>query len=129
MFGVLVFVLGTLVVSGAWSVIDAKFAADSAAAAGTRTFVEAPGGTDPTAAARQAAEDAWRGFGRSGVPDVSVSTDALDRCAPVTVIVRAKVTLIPVFGRGGQMEVSASRTEVVDPYRSGLGKATGACTP
>lgn len=131
-FGVLVLVFGTLVVTSAWGVIDAKFAADAAAAAGARTYVETAAGQDPVANARQAALDAWRGYGRGGTPDVTVSSSALDRCAPVTVTVKSTVTLveIPVLGGGGgRLDVSASHVEIVDPYRSGLGKAHGGCAP
>jgi hypothetical protein len=128
-FGVLVFVLGTLAVAGAWGVIDAKFAADAAAEAAARTFVEAPAGQDPRVVAGQAASRTWSGYGRTGTPLVTFSANALDRCAPVTVTVRSTVDLVhlPLLGGGGHIGVSASHTEVVDPYRSGLGRSHGDC--
>ncbi len=128
-FGVLVFVLGTLGVASAWGVIDAKFAADAAAEAAARTYVEAPAGQDPQVAAGQVAVETWKGYGRPGTARVTFSANALDRCAPVTVTVRSTVNLVrlPVLGGGGHVEVAASHTEVVDPYRSGLKRRRGAC--
>lgn len=130
-FGVLVFVLGTLAVASAWGVIDAKFAADAAAEAAARTYVEAPAGQDPRVPAAEAAGRTWTGYGRSGTPRVTFSANALDRCAPVTVTVRSTINLVrlPLLGGGGHIDVSASHTEVVDPYRSGLGRRHGACPP
>ena len=49
-FGLLIFVVGSLLIANAWAVVDAKFATDAAARQAVRTFVEAD---DPqTAAAR-----------------------------------------------------------------------------
>ncbi len=43
-FGVLIFVVGALLVTNAWGVVDAEIAADAAAREAVRTYVEAPDG-------------------------------------------------------------------------------------
>ena len=63
-FGVLVFVVGTLIVANAWGVIDAKLAASAAARKRRAAYVEAPAATDAEALARKAADDAMAGHGR-----------------------------------------------------------------
>src|SRR5262249_31189481 len=50
-FGILIFVVGTLLVLNVWSVIDAKLATDAAATQAARTFVEADVGNGTTQAA------------------------------------------------------------------------------
>ena len=50
-FGLLVFVVGSLLIANAWAVVDAKFATDAAARQAVRTFVE---GTDEAAARHDA---------------------------------------------------------------------------
>ena len=123
-FGVLVFMIGLLVVVNAWSVIDTKLAASSAAREGTRAFVES---TDPLAAAgsaRAAAAEVMRGRGRETESmTIDFGSSRLRRCAPVTVTVRypVRIIAIPVLGRAaGTITVAGKHSEVVDPYRSGL---------
>ena len=122
-FGVLVFVFGTLLVANTWSVIDAKMAAAAAAREGARAFVEAASPSEGGQQADAAARRAILGYGRD--PDrLTVTTEGLfQRCASVTVTVAYPVPLaaIPVFARSaGTITVTASHAEVVDPYRSGL---------
>ncbi len=50
-FGLLIFVVGTLLIANAWAVVDAKFATDAAARQAVRTFVEAD---DPASARSEA---------------------------------------------------------------------------
>lgn len=124
-FGVLVFVLGTLLVANAWGVIDAKLAASSAAREAARTYAEAGSGDDAWPAARAAARDAIEGHGRDWT---RTSVDPpqgvrFERCERFSVEVRYDVPLvaIPLLGQHGTgIEVSARHSEVVDPYRSGL---------
>ena len=47
LFGVVVFVFGTLILFNAWAVIDAKMAVSSAARETARTLVEGPGDVAP----------------------------------------------------------------------------------
>ena len=42
LFGLLLFVVGTLLVATAWGAVDTKFAVDAAARQAVRTYVEAP---------------------------------------------------------------------------------------
>lgn len=119
-FGVLLFVFGSLAVVNAWQVVDAKFAMASAAREGARAFVESSGSVDE---AESAAVEAVVGHGR--VPRrLSLSVDgAAARCARVVVEARYRVpfVVVPVVGSfGNGLVVSARHSEVVDPYRSGL---------
>lgn len=121
-FGLLVFVVATLVVANAWAVVDAKLAVTAAAREAARTWVEGAG--DGTAA-RAAAAEALRGHGRD--PDrldleLSAPT-GFGRCATVVVRARYVVPAVPVPWTGGfgdGIEVAARHSERVDPFRDGL---------
>jgi hypothetical protein len=123
LFGVLVFVLGTLLVVNAWGVVDAKLAASSAAREAARSYVEAPSAKAADADARQAAEEAITGHGRDGSRlELQLLDGRFARCARVTFEARYHVPLVavPLLGQHGRgMVVSARHSEVVDPYRSG----------
>ena len=67
-FGLLTFVVGTLLVANAWAVVDAKMAVSAAAREATRAYVETPPGADPLARAQAAAREALRGAGRDPDP-------------------------------------------------------------
>lgn len=129
-FGVLVFVFGTLLVANAWGVIDAKLAATSAAREAARTYVESGSESDADAAADAAAREAIEAHGR--LPEraeVAVDVAGFARCARATAVVRYEVPLIaiPLLGQAGNgITVTARHSEVVDPYRSGL-PGTAAC--
>ncbi|HUP87203.1 MAG TPA: hypothetical protein VM143_16230 [Acidimicrobiales bacterium] len=131
-FGVLVFVLGTLVVANAWGVVDAKMAAGAAAREATRAFVESDASSIGEAFAE--AEDAARvtvaGAGRDP-SKLSVIPERISRrrCAAVTVRTEYPVPLLslPVIGAHGHGFTAVGRhTEIVDPYRGGLDDR-GAC--
>jgi hypothetical protein len=124
-FGVLIFVVGTLLVLNAWAVIDAKFATSAAAREAVRAAVETPVGADPDARARLAAADAIRGHGLDpdGATLVAHWTPELRRCAEVVYEVRTRVPALILPGierRRTGFEVTAVHRELVDPYRSGL---------
>lgn len=137
-FGVLVFVFGTLLVANAWGVIDAKLAATSAAREAARTYVEAPADGDPETAARRAATEAITAHGRRAErTDVALTVSRTEansegrpaRCARAVAEVRYVVPLIaiPLLGQAGDgITVTARHSEVVDPYRSGL-PGTASC--
>jgi len=122
-FGVLVFVFGTLIVVNAWAVVDAKLAAGSAAREATRSYVEARSASQAAVAAQRAAEEAIRGHGRQ-VERMSLRavSGGFARCSRVTLEASYRVPLlaVPVLGRGGGLTVAARHSELVDPYRSGL---------
>lgn len=125
-FGVLVFVLGTLVVANAWGVVDAKMAAGSAAREATRAFVESDASSpaEALADADAVARRTIAGYGRD--PDklvVVAEATSLRRCARVTLRTEYPVPLVslPLFGAHGRGFTATGRhSEIVDPYRSGL---------
>ncbi|HEX2038153.1 MAG TPA: hypothetical protein VHF47_00310 [Acidimicrobiales bacterium] len=124
LFGVLLFVFGTLLLVNAWAVVDAKLAASAAAREATRSFVEA-GSTDRARAEAEAAgRRAFAGYGRTlDRADVRLLEGALARCARVTfeAAYRLPALRVPVLGGlGSGFRVAARHSEVVDPHRSGL---------
>ena len=129
-FGLLLFVVGTLLVGNAWSVVDTKLALDAASREATRTYVEAPDVQSAASQARQAATATLAGYGR----DPALGTVAIDgapfgRCVRVTIVVsyRAPLVQLPLIGVAGRAEtVTAQHSELVDPYRTGL-PGTSAC--
>ncbi len=124
-FGVLLFVVGTLVIANAWGVIDAKLAASAAAREATRTFVESRAASTEEAldGAEAAARRAIDGHGRDPARMSFVPEDVvLERCARVTIRVDYPVPLValPFLHAGRGFTAVGRHSEVVDPYRSGL---------
>ena len=68
-FGLLTFVVGTLLVANAWGVVDAKLAVTSAAREAVRAYVEAPTPATRPRRADDAAAEAIAGHGRN--PDAT----------------------------------------------------------
>jgi hypothetical protein len=125
-FGVLIFVIGTLLVVNAWAVVDAKFATSAAAREAVRAAVETAPDGDPDARARAAAAAALAGHGLDPGRATVVAPWAgrLERCADVVYEVRLHVPALLLPGierRRAGFDVSASHREVIDPFRSGLG--------
>lgn len=124
-FGVLVFVVGTLLVVNAWGVVDAKIASSSAAREATRVLVESGGDVSLQAVAERTADATLVGHGKDPARVRSVIVDGvLGRCERIAVTVTYEtptvtLPLIGAFGSGG-VDVSGSHSEVVDPLRSGL---------
>lgn len=128
-FGVLVFVLGTLLVANLWAVVDGRSAADGAARSAARAVIASAPGGDPGGVARTAAADALTAHGvpADRVPEVTVAGD-LVRCGvvEVTVVHRVPLAVLPQLGaRRASVPVTATHAAVVDPYASGLPAATG----
>lgn len=124
LFGMLLFVVGTLLVAYAWAVVDTKSATAEAARQAARTFVEA---ADPAAAASNAtaaADEALAGFGRNpGRARIAVVSGDFARCSRVTISVSYPAPLLelPFVGRvGSGLVVRSDHSELVDPFRSGL---------
>jgi hypothetical protein len=125
-FGLLVFVAGTLLLTNAWAVYDAKVAASAAAREAVRAYVEAGSSADAPQLARDAGLEAIAGHGRDperAEIEWAVGPD-FRRCALNTIVVRYRVPTLTVpfvgaFG-GGMVETSGRHSEIVDPYRSGL---------
>jgi hypothetical protein len=133
-FGLLIFVLGSLLIANAWAVVDAKFATDAAARQAARTFVE---GTDTEAAlvaAEEAGRDAVAGHGRD--PDraiiQAVGSPELVRCERATFTAEYEVPALslPLIGGYGRapFRVRSTHSELVDPFRSGLPGQAEDCT-
>ena len=122
LFGVVVFVFGTLLLVNAWAVIDAKMAVSSAARETARTLVEGDGAIGPAAASGRAAFEATSAFDGARLvgPDIS---GVFRRCGRVEVTYRYTVPAISLpggIGWGSGFEVEATHSEIVDPFRSGL---------
>ena len=122
-FGVLAFVLGSLLVLNVWAVIDASLAVSAASREGARTYVEA----DPATAwadTQVRMNEVMTDYGRSdrAVAPSPPLVGAYERCAVVTVTAAYDVALVslPIFGDFGSLKrVEASHTERIDAYRSG----------
>lgn len=129
LFGVLVFVFGTLLVLNGWAVIDTKFATSAAAREAVRAAVEAEVGADLAAVGDAAARTTLTSHGRTAASATVVPLRAVqERCAEVRfrVTVDVPMTIVPGFAGRPTVAVSSDYAEVVDPYRSGL-PAGGRC--
>ncbi len=129
-FGLLVFVVGTLLIVNMWGVVDAKFATDAAAREATRFVAESVRvDRDPSAVragARDVAEQTLSDHGRRRRPTVDVRPAIGDfaRCDRVVVTVSTSVPAIRlpfIGGFGDAFDIVASHSELVDPTRSGAG--------
>jgi hypothetical protein len=124
LFGMLIFVAGTLLVAFAWGVIDTKTAVTEAARQAARTYVEAPDSAAAATEAQAAADAALQGYGRNpGRARVTVISGSFARCGRITISVSypAPLFYLPFLGRLGTSEtVTADHSELVDPYRTGL---------
>jgi hypothetical protein len=129
LFGVLLFVVGTLLIGYAWGVVDTKAATEQAARQAVRTYVEAPDASAAADDARQAADSALSGYGRNPAgAAMDLVSGSFARCARVTIAVTYPAPLVelPVLGRLGQAQkVRSQHSELVDPFRSGLGGSSG----
>lgn len=123
-FGLLLFVVGTLLVAGAWGVVDTKLATGTAAEEAARTYVESPSALQAATQARSAADLVLAGFGREpGKAGVAIVGGTFARCARITIRVTYPSPLLdlPFVGRvGSGLVVASESSELVDPYRSGL---------
>jgi hypothetical protein len=122
-FGVLVFVLGALLVTNAWAVVDAKVAATAAAREAARVFVEAPDSGDAEGLAMAAAGAELVARGRDAArATVRIAAGSFARCELVTFEVSYVVPTVSlpfIGGWGDGIRVSARHGEIVDPYRNG----------
>lgn len=121
-FGVLVFVVGTLIVVNAWGVVDAKMAVASAARQAVHAFVEAPAGDNAETAGRVAAAQTMKALGRTAREPVIAVHGDFTRCARVTATVSYDIPAIRLpWVRGwGTLTARSTASEIVDPLRSGL---------
>jgi hypothetical protein len=131
-FGLLIFVAGILIIVNAWAVVDTKMTLDSAAQVMSRTISEADR-LDPAAIdalARETVADLGLDPGPISV-EVEPADTALVRCQRVTVSLAYPVPALtlPILGRIGEtIDVHATASEVVDPYRSSEELVQGSCS-
>lgn len=122
-FGVLIFVLGALLVTNAWAVIDAKLAATAAAREAARVYVESADAASAESLGVDAARAELQARGRnSSRATVHIAAGGFLRCQLVTFEVTYAVptiTLPFIGGWGDGIEVTARHGEIVDPYRNG----------
>jgi hypothetical protein len=122
-FGVLIFVLGALLVTNAWAVIDAKLAATAAAREAARVYVESPDAASAESFGVEAARAELRARGRTpSRAAVQITAGGFLRCRLVTFEVTYSVptiTLPFIGGWGDGLDVTARHGEIVDPYRNG----------
>ena len=126
-FGLLIFVIGALLITNAWALVDTKIAVDAAAREAVRAYVEAPDAATARTAAIAAADDTIVGHGRP-VSHLTVDItheagQSFARCVRVTVGVHYPVPALRlpwIGGLGHAFDVRAHHTERIDPYRSGL---------
>jgi hypothetical protein len=132
-FGLLIFVVGALLITNAWAVVDAKFATDAAARQAVRTYVEATDADAALEGARAAALDAVEAHGRDRTRAVvgPVGEATLVRCERVTFEVTYEVPALslPFIGGYGRapFRVRSAHSELVDPFRSGVAGDAEAC--
>ena len=128
-FGLLIFVGGALLIVNIWGVVDAKFAADSAARQAARWIVESAGqatsGSELRAGATRIATDTLADHGRTGPAQVTVGPPGAGfvRCERIEVTVSIAVPAIRLpflGGYGDAFDVQATRGELIDPTRSGV---------
>jgi hypothetical protein len=132
-FGLLIFVVGSLLIANAWAVVDAKFATDAAARQAVRTFVE---GTDTASAERAAVEAglaAIEGHGRDPERAAvrSVGGARLARCERATfeAVYEVPAISLPFIGGYGTapFRVRSSHSELVDPFRADVPGSAEEC--
>lgn len=124
-FGFLVLIVGVLLMANAWGVVDARMAVSAAAREGARAYVEADAGQASTVA-RQRATETLRAIGRGDARATvhgPIVAGGFRRCGRVEITVdyRVPVLTIPYIGGFGALRpVSATHSEVIDPFRDGL---------
>jgi hypothetical protein len=115
-------VFGILIMFNAWAVVDAKMAVGSAARETIRTLVESDGSTGAARTAGHNAFAATSNFDPRGLEGPSLYGQ-FERCGRVSATYTYEVPAISLpggIGWGSGFTVSATHTELVDPYRSGL---------
>jgi len=126
-FGVLIFVFGTIMVLNAWSALDARFAAAAAAREAVRAVVDAPNDADLVQVANSAAATAFAGHGRDPADLEVVWVGDADgperaRCGEVRFRVETTVdvVLLPRWSSPPSFQVSALHAELIESYRAGI---------
>lgn len=126
-FAVLTFVVGSLLVANAWAVVDAKLAVTSASREAVRRYVEAPDQAHATANARRIAQETMDGHGRDPASmQLRIEHEGgrpWARCTRVQVTVTYPIPALALPWLGGYghgFDATASHSEIIDPFRSGV---------
>ncbi|MFP4635648.1 MAG: hypothetical protein ACLFRD_07300 [Nitriliruptoraceae bacterium] len=127
-FGVLIFVIGTLTMLTGWVAVDAKLATSAAAREAVRAVVDAPlDASTPQLEGRasRAAQQVLAAHGHGPVDarlEVADPPLRLERCHRIAITVGVEVTSVIVPGTldTPRWTVSSRHEQVVDPFRSGL---------
>jgi Flp pilus assembly protein TadG len=126
-FGVLVFVMGTLLLVNLWAVIDTKMALNAAAREHVHAMAEATNPSTAEADGRTAAQGVIQAWGRDpnalAVEPIEYPDGSWKRCGRIEVTLRYDLPLIniPLIGATWgptPFAVRATRTERVDPFRT-----------
>lgn len=126
LFGLAIFLVGTLLAAYAWSVVETKAAVSAAAREAARSFIAAPSSGAGLDAARRAALAALTGrVSDSRRASVTLTSGVFGRCERVTISVAypapaVRLPLVRTIGPLGGLMVRADHSELVDPYRTGL---------
>lgn len=126
LFGLAIFVIGTMLAAYAWSVVETKAAASAAAREAARTYVQAPNALAGIDAAKQAALAELTGrVSDPGRAAVGLTSGVFGRCQRITISVSypapaLELPLVRTIGPLGGHMVRAEHSELVDPYRTGL---------
>ena len=126
LFGLAIFVVGTLLAAYAWSVVETKAAASAAAREAARSYIEAPSSAAGFDAARQAALSALSGrVSDPSKASVTLDSGVFGRCQRITISVgypapALQLPLVRRIGPLGGRTVHAQHSELIDPYRTGL---------
>ncbi len=131
-FGLLIFVTGILIIVNAWTAVDTKMTLDSAAQVVSRSISEAD----------RIDRDETEELVRRTIADLGLDPDpvsieidppgpSLVRCDRITVTLAYPVPALrlPIIGRiGDTIEVHATASELVDPFRSSATLLEGTCS-
>lgn len=121
-FGVLAFVLGSLLILNVWAVIDTAFATSAASREAARIYVESDDAGTAWANSQQRAKEVMTDYGRNRATQVTRTSTGFERCAVVTITVSHDVPFVqlPIFGTFGSLTtITSSHSERIDAYRSG----------
>ncbi len=121
--GFLVFVVGSIMILNAWTVVDSWMAVSTAAREGARVYVESdPLDAWPNAEARISEVMEEYGRGERALPPTAPALADYERCAVVTITASYELAFItvPFVGGIGSLDVIEARhSERIDPYRAG----------
>lgn len=126
LFGLAIFVVGTLLAAYAWSVVETKAAASAAAREAARSYIEAPSSAAGLDAARHAALSALSGrVSDPSKASVTLDSGVFGRCQRITISVSypapaLQLPLVRRIGPLGGKTVHARHSELIDPYRNGI---------